>query len=73
MKRGIEVVTRADVADMAKVSPAVVSYVVNGGPGPVSKAARARVVAAIEALDYRPNAVASALRGGSTKPKLRPC
>jgi LacI family transcriptional regulator len=52
---------------MAEVSPAVVSYVINGGPRPVSKAARARVIAAIEALDYRPNAVASALRGGSTK------
>jgi LacI family transcriptional regulator len=61
------VVTRADVADLAEVSPAVVSYVINGGPRPVSKAARARVLAAIEALDYRPNAVASALRGGSTK------
>jgi len=60
-------VTRADVARMAGVSPAVVSYVINDGPRPVSKAARARVVAAIEALDYRPNAIASALRGGSTR------
>jgi LacI family transcriptional regulator len=60
-------VTRADVANMAGVSPAVVSYVINGGPRPVSAAARARVEAAIEALDYRPNAIASALRGGSTK------
>lgn len=60
-------VTRADVASMAGVSPAVVSYVINGGPRPVSAEARARVVAAIEALDYRPNAVASALRGGSTR------
>jgi LacI family transcriptional regulator len=61
------VVTRADVANLAGVSPAVVSYVINGGPRPVSKAARAQVIAAIEALGYRPNAVASALRGGSTK------
>jgi len=60
-------VTRADVASMANVSPAVVSYVINGGPRPVSVEARARVVAAIEALDYRPNAIASALRGGSTR------
>ncbi|WGM20275.1 LacI family DNA-binding transcriptional regulator [Paenarthrobacter sp. OM7] len=60
-------VTRADVASLANVSPAVVSYVINGGPRPVSREARARVNAAIEALDYRPNAVASALRGGSTK------
>ncbi len=59
--------TRADVANMAGVSPAVVSYVINGGPRPVSSEARARVLAAIEAFDYRPNAIASALRGGSTK------
>ncbi len=60
-------VTRADVARMAGVSPAVVSYVVNGGPRPVSKETRARVVASIEALKYRPHAVASALRRGSAK------
>lgn len=59
--------TRADVAVLAKVSPAVVSYVINGGPRPVSDAARARVLAAIETLDYRPNAVASSLRRGSTR------
>jgi LacI family transcriptional regulator len=44
----------------------VVSYVLNRGPRPVSAAARSRVEAAIEQLDYRPNAIASALRGGST-------
>ncbi|WP_460572865.1 LacI family DNA-binding transcriptional regulator [Humibacter soli] len=60
-------VTRSDVARAAGVSPAVVSYVLNGGPRPVSAAARARVEAAIERLDYRPNAIASALRGGSTR------
>ncbi|MGN6206161.1 LacI family DNA-binding transcriptional regulator [Humibacter sp.] len=59
-------VTRSDVARAAGVSPAVVSYVLNGGPRPVSAAARSRVEAAIEELDYRPNAIASALRGGST-------
>lgn len=58
-------VTRADVASMAGVSPALVSYVINGGPRPVSAEARARVVASIEALNYRPNAVASALRRGT--------
>jgi LacI family transcriptional regulator len=61
------VATRADVARMAGVSPSVVSYVINKGPRPVSREAGARVAAAIEALDYRPNAIASALRGGSTK------
>jgi LacI family transcriptional regulator len=52
---------------MAGVSPSVVSYVINKGPRPVSRESEARVVAAIEALDYRPNAIASALRGGFTK------
>lgn len=59
--------TRADVATLAGVSPAVVSYVINGGPRPVSTATRARVVAAIDSLDYRPNGIASALRGGLTR------
>ncbi|MFE4668114.1 LacI family DNA-binding transcriptional regulator [Streptomyces sp. NPDC056716] len=59
-------VTRSDVARMAGVSPAVVSYVTNGGPRPVSAAARARVEAAIEALGYRPDALATAFRDGRT-------
>lgn len=60
-------VTRADVAAMAKVSPAIVSYVTNGGPRPVSAGARRRVEAAIETLGYRPNAIAAALRGGTMR------
>ena len=60
-------VTRADVAALAGVSPAVVSYVINGGPRPVSDRARRRVESAIEELGYRPNAIASALRGGRTR------
>lgn len=60
------VVTRADVAAMAGVSPAVVSYVLNPGGRPVSVAARARVEAAIHTLGYRPNAIAQALRRSST-------
>lgn len=48
-------VTQEDVARRAKVSRSVVSYVLNDGPRPVSAEARARVLAAIEALDYRPN------------------
>ncbi|GAB3601176.1 LacI family DNA-binding transcriptional regulator [Microbacterium tumbae] len=60
-------VTRAQVAAAAGVSPAVVSYVINGGPRPVSANARSRVEQAISELDYRPNAVASALRRGSTR------
>lgn len=60
------VVTRADVAAMAGVSPAVVSYVLNPGGRPVSVAARARVEDAIKTLGYRPNAIAQALRRSST-------
>lgn len=57
-------ITRSDVARMAGVSPAVVSYVTNGGPRPVSASTRAKVEAAIEALGYRPNALANAFRDG---------
>jgi LacI family transcriptional regulator len=60
-------VTRSDVAQLAGVSPAVVSYVINDGPRPVSPATRERVESAIRELDYRPNAIASALRGGTTR------
>jgi len=45
----------------------VVSYVINGGPRPVAAPTRARVEAAIEALGYRPNALAGAFRRGRTK------
>ncbi|MFC7405789.1 LacI family DNA-binding transcriptional regulator [Georgenia alba] len=56
------VATRSDVARRAGVSTAVVSYVVNNGPRPVAAATRERVLAAMRDLDYRPNAVARALR-----------
>ena len=59
-------VTRADVARYAGVSGAVVSYVVNGGPRPVAPATRDRVLHAVRALGYRPNATARALSRGST-------
>jgi len=58
--------TRADVARLAGVSTAVVSYVVNDGPRPVAAETAARVRDAIERLGYRPNASAQALRRGST-------
>jgi LacI family transcriptional regulator len=60
-------ITRADVARYAGVSSAVVSYVVNNGPRPVSPATAARVLEAVRVLGYRPNASARALRTGSTK------
>ena len=59
-------VTRADVARMAGVSTAVVSYVVNNGPRPVAPATATRVREAMELLGYLPNAAARALRLGRT-------
>jgi LacI family transcriptional regulator len=59
-------VTHRDVARRAGVSPAVVSYVINNGPRSASPEARARVLQAIEELDYHPNAVARGLRAQRT-------
>lgn len=59
-------VTRQDVARVAGVSTAVVSYVINGGPRPVADATRQRVLEAIATLNYRPNSSARALRLGRT-------
>ncbi|MHA6512921.1 LacI family DNA-binding transcriptional regulator [Tessaracoccus sp. Z1128] len=53
--------TRDDVARLAGVSSAVVSYVVNNGPRPVAEATRTRVLEAIDKLGYRPNAAARSL------------
>ncbi|MFC8128828.1 LacI family DNA-binding transcriptional regulator [Streptomyces sp. NPDC057302] len=55
-----------DVAAEAGVSVATVSRVVNSHPS-VSPGARARVLAAIESLGYRPNAVARSLRTAQTR------
>lgn len=59
-------VRRADVAKLAGTSPAVVSYVLNGGPRGVAPETRARVLAAVESLGYRPNGVARSLRMNKT-------
>lgn len=56
--------TRNDVARLAGVSTAVVSYVVNDGPRPVAEATRQRVLDAIDKLGYRPNAPARWLTTG---------
>jgi LacI family transcriptional regulator len=58
--------TLADVARLAGTSTAVVSYVVNGGPRPVSTATRTRVEEAIAQLDYRRNSLAGALVKGES-------
>ncbi|MCI2416141.1 LacI family transcriptional regulator [Saccharopolyspora sp. K220] len=50
-----------DVAELAQVSAATVSQVLNG-KRPVSEATRNRVLDAVERLGYRPNQVARSLR-----------
>lgn len=60
-------VTRRDVARLAGTSESVVSYVLNAGPRNVAPATRDRVLAAIEELGYRPNAVARSLRTSRTR------
>lgn len=62
--------TQLDVARIAGVSRATVSYVLNGqadGRVPISPETRARVLQAVEELGYEPDAGAQALRSGSTK------
>ncbi len=58
--------TLQDVARLANVSTAVVSYVINDGPRGVAAATRVRVLDAIDTLGYRPNSSARALRRGAT-------
>jgi LacI family transcriptional regulator len=62
--------TQVDVARLAGVSRATVSYVVNGltdGRVPISEDTRQRVLDAVAELDYVPDARAQALRSGDTK------
>lgn len=60
-------VTRDDVARLAGVSTAVVSYVINNGPRPVSESARQRVIRAIQETGYTPNRAAQTLAYGYSK------
>ena len=57
--------TIRDVARLAKVSTATVSFVSNG-KGHVSEPLRRRVMDAMEALDYHPNQVARSLQASRT-------
>ncbi|KAB8140891.1 LacI family transcriptional regulator [Chloroflexia bacterium SDU3-3] len=59
-------VTHQDVARLAGVSTAVVSYVINNGPRPTSPEVRERVLRAIHELDYHPSAFARGLRAQRT-------
>ena len=58
--------THRDVAQLAGVSPGVVSYVINNGPRPTSPQVRERVLRAIDQLGYRPNALGRNLRSQRT-------
>jgi LacI family transcriptional regulator len=59
--------TRNEVAKLAGVSTATVSRVLNNLDGtPVSDKLRARVLAAVEEIGYRPNGAARALASGRT-------
>src|SRR5918998_1818316 len=62
--------TQVDVAQLAGVSRATVSYVLNSqtdGRVPISEETRQRVLKAVADLDYVPDSRAQALRSGSTK------
>jgi LacI family transcriptional regulator len=56
--------TLADVASLVGVSAKTVSRVLNED-GPVSEATRAKVLAAVEKLDFRPNLMARNMRVGA--------
>ena len=62
--------TRKDVARMADVSETIVSYVLNNNRY-VSAEKRRRVLEAVEALRYRPNSIARALKGKVIQIKAR--
>ncbi len=64
-KHSPNTVTIRDVAQLAEVSPATVSKVINDVPY-VSEKARQRVLAAIDKLNYRPNIIARSLRKSHT-------
>ena len=62
--------TQSDVAQLAGVSRATVSYVINGKDTqgvPISYETRQRVLSAVDELGYVVNAGAQALRSGDTK------
>jgi DNA-binding LacI/PurR family transcriptional regulator len=59
--------TSADVARLAGVSRATVSYVLNGRDESIGEATKQRVFDAVRQLDYVPNAASRALRAGTSR------
>ncbi|MDY4609405.1 MAG: LacI family DNA-binding transcriptional regulator [Sphaerochaetaceae bacterium] len=59
--------TVKDIAKLAGVSIATVSYVINNGPKPVSVEARGKVLDAIAKTGYQPNALARSLKTERTQ------
>ncbi len=57
---------RADVARAAGVAESTVSYALTGAR-PIAEETKARIFKAMADLDYRPNAMAQALRSGNSK------
>ena len=57
---------RADVARAAGVAESTISYALTGSR-PISDETKKRIFKAMKDLDYKPNAVAAALRSGSSK------
>lgn len=57
---------RSDVARAAGVAESTVSYALSGSR-PISESTKQRIFRAMEVLDYKPNAMAAALRSGNSK------
>ena len=57
---------RSDVARAAGVAESTISYALSGSR-PISAETKTRIFKAMKDLDYKPNAVAAALRSGSSK------
>jgi LacI family transcriptional regulator len=65
MSRKQDGVTIRDVAQLANVSPATVSKVLNDAPH-VSESAKERVLSAVSKLNFRPNIIARSLKKSQT-------
>jgi DNA-binding LacI/PurR family transcriptional regulator len=65
-KGRLRMAKRSDVARAAGVAESTISYALSGSR-PISEETKSRILKAMKDLDYKPNAVAAALRSGSSK------